>query len=159
MRLRALAAAVAILVGFMALPPGAAQASPATPSPRLTLASGNCVIAIVGKLECFTNQSDFIKRSTQLRLATTTSCPVFLYTGANYTGTSIGIYVYGQWLNLAQYGFDNATVSFIGNGCGFHLADYQWGGGYWYPGYTGPWGYSANMGGAWNDRVSSVYVS
>lgn len=156
---RAAAAGLAVLVIAMGLSTAAARpALAAAATPRAAGKGSFCALEPGLTLHCYAQRSDFAARASQLS-STTASCPVFLYTAANYGGRTLGIYVEGQWLNLAQYGFDNATVSFVGNGCGFHLADYTWGGGAWYPGNTGAWSYCANMGSAWSGRVSSVYVN
>lgn len=131
---------------------------------------GACMVKPDRTVECFADARGLKARSDQLSkgqsgTATTnasasTWCPVYLYSGPSYTGQILELTSQYFWMNLSDFGFDNRAVSFIGYGCGFHLADYQWGGGYWYPGYTGPWAYSPNMGGyGWNYRVSSVYIS
>jgi hypothetical protein len=121
-----------------------------------------------GVVECFATRQELEAREAQLRPAgpasTTAAAPdtscassLDLYTGANYTGNQLDLWDIGVWQNLADYGFDNVTVSFVGGACAFHLAQNANGGGYWYPGYTGAYGASPNMG-SWDDTVSSVYI-
>ena len=116
----------------------------------------HCTVWAEGNVECVTGTSASTARRNQIALS---GCPVSLYRGSGYTGQELTLYPEGVWLNLSDFGFDNATVSFIGTGCGFHLAENQWGGGWWYPGYTGPWAATSNMGSSWNYRVSSVYIN
>jgi hypothetical protein len=118
-----------------------------------------CLVKPGGSVECFTSSAKMKSRSTQLRtMSAATWCPVNLYDGGNYTGRVLQLSAEGYWMNLADYGFDKATVSFIGSGCGFHLAEGAWGGGWWYPGYTGTWASAPDMGN-WNWRTSSVYIN
>jgi hypothetical protein len=155
-----------------------AGASPARP-PDLAHGWGNakaCILPPDGAVECFANVAGLRARSDRLRAGalarsgalaragalanglTSASCPVVLFTGAGYTGNVLEVWPRGYWVNLADYGFDNATVSFYSYGCGFHLADYAWGGGWWYPGYTGPWAATWDMGWGWDWRVSAVFI-
>jgi hypothetical protein len=90
--------------------------------------------------------------------AYTCSSPLILYSAPGYSGWELVLYDEGFWQELSYYGFADATDSFIGGACGFHLAQGNWGSGWWYPGYTGPWGYAANMG-SWDNTISSVYIN
>ena len=96
-----------------------------------------CLVLSRKEVQCFATVAAMLTRSNQLLAVGSISCPLTLYTGSNYTGQALELTGQGYWMNLSDYGFDNATVSFIENGCGFHLAQEYWGGGYWYPGYTG----------------------
>lgn len=149
-------AAISLALSSPSLGAGPASASEASPS-----SSGGqaCLVLPNGDLECFASTSAMRYRSSQLLAAGSISCPVTLYSGANYTGRALELTGQGYWLNLSDYGFDNTTVSFQGTGCGFHLAQGQYGDGYWYPGYTGPWTASADMGSGWDDVVSSAYIN
>jgi hypothetical protein len=172
MKVRVLLVAVAAVGGLVVPAAGVAAAVPAAasdPGVSVDLSHGwgayqACILLKPGPATCFTTaaamnawSAAMAKGSTAVATASW-SCPVSLFSGANYTGRALAIYAQGFWLNLSDYGFDNATVSFVGNACGFHLADGYWGGGYWYPGYTGPWAYCPNMGSAWNYRISSIYI-
>lgn len=64
----------------------------------------------------------------------------------------------GVWINLADYELDDQLSSYYGGACSFHLAESAWGGGAWYPGATGPYGSSNDVGTAWDNRVSSVFI-
>lgn len=154
-------AALALVVGPLS---GIAGASypPSDVSPNLVDGWGNaqaCLVAPGGTVECFATVAAMRAQASQLTATTGVSCPVSLYSGANYTGRVLELTGQGYWMNLASYGFDNVTVSFMGTGCGFHLAEDQFGAGYWYPGYTGPNGAATNMGATWDDRVSSIYIT
>lgn len=159
------AACVAVAVPVCSFGPPTASAAPSpesdwTATVDLSQSWGqyqNCLVTAQKSVECFTSGSAFSARTDQL--AATSSCPVRLYRGSGYTGQELALYPEGVWVNLSDFGFDNATVSFIGSGCGFHLAENQWGGGWWYPGYTGAWAATPNMGASWNYRVSSVYIN
>lgn len=118
-----------------------------------------CLVRPAGSVECFTTVAAMQAASGQLMATGAISCPVTLYTGASYTGRALELTGQGYWMNLSDYGFDNIAVSFKGTGCGFHLAQGQYGDGYWYPGNTGPWAACPNMGTGWDDVVSSVYIS
>ena len=44
--------------------------------------------------------------------------------------------------------------------CSAYFADYEWGGGGWYPTYlTQAWDQNASMISGWNNDVSSVYIT
>jgi hypothetical protein len=147
----------------LAVMTASATSAGASPSRQADLAHGwgsakACLLPPSGAVECFATEAALKARSAQLRAnSPTNGCPVTLYSGAGYTGDVFEVWGQGYWVNLANYGFDRATVSFIGTGCGFHLADHAWGGGYWYPGYTGPWAATWDMG-RWDWRVSSVWI-
>jgi hypothetical protein len=83
--------------------------------------------------------------------------PLELYSGTWWGGSWIFFYDRGYWQNLSDYGFDNRTSSFAVGPCYVHLAEHSWGGGWWYPGDTSPWG-SAGWMGSWDNRVSSIYI-
>jgi hypothetical protein len=161
-----LLSAAAGIGGAGATPLAGSAAGPPLAGGHIDLSQGwgqatACMVPPSGEMECFDTVAALKARSAQLRAATPASsgCPVDLYTGSYMSGWMLELWGQGYWINLVYYGFDNATVSFVGNGCGFHLADYAWGGGYWYPGYTGPWAYAWDMGWSWDWRVSSVYIN
>ena len=116
-----------------------------------------------GVLECFSTEAQLQARETQLRSTmivpnvTTCSSSLDLYSGINYSGLHLALWDEGYWQELSYDGFNKLTRSFIGGACGFHLAQGDWGQGWWYPGYTGPWAFSPNMG-SWNNTISSVYI-
>ena len=125
-----------------------------------------------GDAECFRTEAELSARELQLRPAptdspvgattasTTSTCSssLDLYSGSGYTGSHLALWDEGYWQELSYYGFDNITKSFIGGACSFHLAQGDWGQGYWYPGYTGPWAATTDMG-SWDNIVSSVYIN
>jgi hypothetical protein len=168
---RILGLLVAWLVA-LAVIAGSATSAGASPvrQPDLAHGWGNakaCMVPPSGVVECFATEAAMRARSDQMRSTHSMhsdglmsgGCPVVLFTGSGYTGNVLEVWPQGYWVNLADYGFANATVSFYAYGCGFHLADYAWGGGWWYPGYTGPWAATWDMGWSWDRRVSSVFIN
>jgi hypothetical protein len=81
-----------------------------------------------------------------------------LFDYGGYGGRELDFWDRGFWQNLGDYGFENATSSYIVGGCYSHLADYRDGAGWWYPGATSPYYGEAYMSWGWNDRVSSIYL-
>jgi len=121
-------------------------------------AEAACLVPQSGVMECFPTVALLLAQTAVDALVADTSCPLYLYSGVDYTGRLLVVEAQGYWVNLSDYSFDNTTVSFAGTGCGFHLAQNANGGGSWYPGNTGPWALSPNMGAGWNDAISSVYI-
>lgn len=81
-----------------------------------------------------------------------------LYDYSWYGGRRGSFWDRGFWQNLADFGFDNRVSSYVTGACPTHLAEYAWGGGYWYPGYTGAWAAEPYMSAGWDNRVSSIYI-
>ncbi len=159
----ALAAATASVAGPMADASAAVIKGPevATASSSAVWDTNRaCLVVPNGMMQCFTTLAKMRARSAQLASSGvgTSYCPVTLFAGVNYTGQALEVTGQGYWINLSDYGFDNVAVSFAGTGCGFHLAQGTYGAGYWYPGNTGPWSSSPDMGPGWDDVVSSVYI-
>ena len=50
-------------------------------------------------------------------------------------------------------------VFLLTGACYAHLAQDIWGGGYWYPGNTGPYHPEPYMSGGWDNQVSSIYLA
>lgn len=75
-----------------------------------------------------------------------------------YGGRELDFWDRGYWQNLGDFGFDNQTSSYIVGGCYAHLAEYNDGAGWWYPGATSPYHGEPYMSSGWNDRVSSIYI-
>ena len=144
----------AFAAAIVAVQPGAAAAAPVLANDPPS-ADAACLINASGVMTCFSTAAAM---QTQASAGPETTCPLFLYSGADYTGRLLQIDAQGYWLNLSDYDFADTTVAFAGTGCGFHLAQYDYGGGYWYPGNTGPWALCPNMGAGWDDAVASVYV-
>ena len=118
-----------------------------------------CLVPRSGVLECFPSVGALLVQVSLDELSPDRSCPLYLYSGVDYTGRLLVVEAQGYWVNLSDCSFDNVTVSFAGTGCGFHLAQNANGGGSWYPGNTGPWALSPNMGAGWNDVISSVHIA
>jgi hypothetical protein len=132
-----------------------------------------------GVVECFRTRAELAARKAQVttaRLATAkiaapvagtssvkpaiSSCSssLDLFSGQSYSGLELSLIDEGYWQQLSVAGFDNTTVSFLGGACSFHLAQGNFGQGYWYPGNTGAWSFASDMG-SWDRTVSSVYIN
>jgi hypothetical protein len=96
--------------------------------------------------------------SSANRATSSCSSSVDLYSGQSYSGLELSLIDEGYWQQLSYAGFDNTTVSFLGGACSFHLAQGNFGQGYWYPGNTGAWSFASDMG-SWDRTVSSVYIN
>ena len=97
--------------------------------------------------------------SSLVRTAAVLTCSssLRLYKDGGFGGRVLYLSSRGLWFNLASYGFNNITSSFVVGGCTVYLADGTNGGGSWYPG-----GYANSvvpvLASGWNDRITSVYV-
>ncbi|HEX6597293.1 MAG TPA: hypothetical protein VF045_10175 [Acidimicrobiales bacterium] len=83
--------------------------------------------------------------------------PLRLYEHGFYGGRQLSFWDPGFWQNLGDWGFNDQVSSFRIGSCHAYLAEHSWGGGAWYPGYTGPYVSSPTMSSGWNDRISSIY--
>lgn len=175
LRAKALMCCIALFAG-LAFPAGTATAATGASSSVASFGSGSidlqkgwgqakaCVVWHAGGvLECFTSDAALAQAEAALTSAgvlpdvSTCGSALNLYSGTDYTGLHLAMYDRGYWQELSAYGFADTTKSFIGGACGFHLANGSWGSGYWYPGNTGPYSYSPNLG-SWNDTIQSVYI-
>lgn len=124
----------------------------------------------VGIRECFRTEAEMDKLITELEkrpgFGTTASVQasqcsgsVRLYDGLLYTGQVLELRDRLQWISLSAYGFSNKTTSFKIGSCSSYFADFEWGGGSWYPtSSTEAWDMAWMMVYGWNNRVSSVYI-
>ncbi|MEE9415855.1 MAG: hypothetical protein V3V01_11260 [Acidimicrobiales bacterium] len=88
----------------------------------------------------------------------TCSSSLRLYKNTSYSGSTLWITSRGFWLNLSNYGYNQSVSSYKVGACSSIFADYNNGGGAWYPtAYTKKWKISWTMLSGWNDDVSSVY--
>jgi hypothetical protein len=163
MRPHAVVAAVLVALAALVGPLGALSTAADASRPGATgvvarQTAPACLVGPTGTEECFSSVAAMQVHSSALVVQGTLTCSVVLWSGANYTGQALGLTQEAEWMNLANYGFANAAVSFSGSGCGFHLAQGVNGGGYWYPGNTGPGASCPNMGAGWNDTIQSVYI-
>lgn len=81
-----------------------------------------------------------------------------LYEHASFGGRAVSFRDPGYWQNLSTWGFDKAMTSWRNNTyCLAYAAEGAGGGGAWLnlPARSS----SANVGTAWNDRASSVYLT
>jgi hypothetical protein len=123
-----------------------------------------------GGVECFRTEEAMDQRIAEIEKelgdgggggARASQCSgyVRLYEGISYTGQVLYIHNRLQWINLSAYGFSNETSSFKIGPCSSYLADYDWGGGSWYPtSATQAWDVAWIMASGWNNRVSSIYI-
>ena len=118
-----------------------------------------------GAAECFRTEAQQEARAQQLRstsssqqLLAACSTPLDLYQYTNRGGRNLKFYDRGYWQNLSAYSFDNATSSYWTGACTAHLAENANGGGYWYPGDTGPNHIENSMRSGWDNRVSSIKI-
>ena len=117
-----------------------------------------------GVVECFGSDKELDARAAELASArasrSTSSCASSLdvWSATGFLGTHLRFWDEGVWINLADYGFDDQLSSYYGGACSFHMAESAWGGGAWYPGATGPYGSSNDVGAVWDDRVSSLFI-
>ncbi|HEV2758899.1 MAG TPA: hypothetical protein VGV86_04955 [Acidimicrobiales bacterium] len=86
------------------------------------------------------------------------SDPLRLYDYTWYGGRQLMFFDRGYWQNLANYGFEDRTSSYIVGPCPAHLAEHGDGGGWWYPGDTSPGAGEPAMQWGWQNVVSSIYI-
>jgi hypothetical protein len=132
-----------------------------------------CLVARrAGVVECFRSSAAMEARERQLgadrgaprtdTMAMASSgwwceSPLRLYEHGFYGGRQLSFWDPGFWQNLGDWGFNDQVSSFRTGSCHAYLAEHSWGGGAWYPGYTGPYVSSPTMSSGWNDRISSIY--
>lgn len=85
--------------------------------------------------------------------------PLRLFDYNFYGGRYLSFWDRGYWQNLRDYGFDNRTSSYTVGGCSVYLAEYAWGGGWWYPGPYWPYSGEPVMSWDWQNTISSIYIS
>ncbi|WP_424215819.1 hypothetical protein ACN20G_27080 (plasmid) [Streptomyces sp. BI20] len=118
-----------------------------------------------GVAECFRTAAAQEARAQELRETSTArqalaacSTPLDLYGDGGRQGRNLKFYDRGYWQNLSAYNFDNQMSSYWTGACTAHLAENANGGGYWYPGNTGPNHIEDVLRSGWNDRVSSIKI-
>lgn len=125
---------------------------------------GACVVGPVdSSARCFGTEAEmdrWVAAALPTRaLAADCSSSLRLYTAGSYTGNVLLILARSVWLNLSAYSFSNVTSSFKVGACSSYLADYNNGGGAWYPiERSAAWEVDPTMYAGWNDRISSVYL-
>jgi len=129
----------------------------------------------VEQIECFATEAELDARIAGLEvqfgvdtksgptegLLGSTQCSSYLkmYDGTWYSGSVLYLRSKYQWHNLVNYGFNQRTSSFKVGACSTYFADYNNGGGAWYPTYaTQAYDQSPTMMSGWNNDVSSVYI-
>ena len=90
-------------------------------------------------------------------MALSCSSTLRLYEHGGFSGRILYFSSRAQWFNLGDYGFANKTSSFRVGACTSYMADYNNGGGGWYPG-GGAFASVSVMSGSWNDRINSIYL-
>lgn len=123
-----------------------------------------------GITECFRTEGELQARLATLEQATagpdgmetvTSSCSsaTALYDGIAYGGSVLYLMDRNRWIDLSLLSFSNRTSSFKIGACAAIFADYNSGGGDWYPtSLTGAHASSWSMLAGWDNRVSSVYL-
>jgi hypothetical protein len=123
-----------------------------------------------GITECFRTESELQARLVALSeqasvpdgvSTVTSSCgsATVLYDGIAYGGSVLYLMDRNRWTDLSLLGFSNRTSSFRIGACAAIFADYNSGGGDWYPtSLTGAYAWSWSMLAGWDNRVSSVYL-
>ncbi|MFF3217045.1 hypothetical protein ACFYYB_41315 [Streptomyces sp. NPDC002886] len=118
-----------------------------------------------GVVECFRTAAQQEAKAAELRGTATTlqalaacATALDLYQFADKGGRNLKFYDRGYWQNLADYNFNNSTSSYWTGACTAHLAENNGGGGYWYPGNTGPNHIENSMRSGWDNRVSSIKI-
>jgi hypothetical protein len=90
-------------------------------------------------------------------MALSCSSTLRLYEHGGFSGRTLFFSSRAQWFNLSLYGFANRTSSFRVGACSSYMADYNNGGGGWYPG-GGAFASVSVISGSWNDRINSIYL-
>ncbi len=141
--------------------------------------AGACVVwaDVLEVPECFDTEADMNRRIGELEtetsasvgspgggIAATTgaSCASYLrlYDGTWYTGAVLYLRGRWQWFNLADYGFDQRTSSYVIGACSARFADRRNGSGDRYPtSLTEAYDVAPTMLSGWNNDVSSVYIT
>jgi len=127
-----------------------------------------------GISECFRTAEELEAREKQLtprREASGRNGSVSAYSYSYSCSSSLRLYEYdwyggrrlsfwdrGYWQNLANYGFEDRTSSYIVGACPVWLAEHGDGGGDWYPGPTYPYAGVGSMSWGWQDTISSIYI-
>lgn len=127
-----------------------------------------CMVApdLAAKAQCFDSEMAMNIEIGRLEKAKgpsnarsyTCSSSLRLYKNTSYSGTTLYLTSRGYWLNLSGFGFNQTTSSYKVGACSSIFADYNNGGGGWYPTpYTKKWKISWTMLSGWDNDVSSVY--
>lgn len=91
--------------------------------------------------------------------AASCSSSVRLYDGTWYGGAVLYVSGRGYWHNLSNYGFNQRASSFKIGACSTYFADYNNGGGGWYPtSGSQAWDAAGSLG-SWNNDISSMYIT
>lgn len=105
------------------------------------------------------NTDSAVGGGAPMAVSYTCSSYMRLYDGTGYTGSTLYLSTRRQWLNLSSYGFNQKTSSYKIGACKSIFADYNNGGGGWYPTYlTEAYDKATSMRSGWNNDVSSVYM-
>ena len=111
--------------------------------------------AVSGSAEGQTFQRGALSQVATMALSC--SSTLRLYEHGGFSGRTLFFSSRAQWFNLGDYGFSNRTSSFRVGACTSYLADYNNGGGGWFPG-SGVFASVSVMSGWWNDRINSIYL-
>ena len=96
---------------------------------------------------------------TAERAALKCSGPLRLYDYTYYGGGVLSLRDRRLWQNLSNFGWNQRVSSFKVGPCSAYFADYNNGGGAWYPTYlSAAYNQWPTMTGGWNNDVSSIYI-
>lgn len=101
---------------------------------------------------------EMIKTDGKVQPQASCSSALQLFQHTLFGGRRLVFYGRGYWQNLGAWGFNDELSSYSVGRCSVHLAEHNYGHGYWYPGNTGAGSSEARMRSGWNDRVSSIYI-
>lgn len=105
--------AVVALVGPLAVSASASTGLSSSTKPGHSWGRNQaCLVEPNGTSRCYATLAAMRSSPAQKEAAAAYSCPVTLYSGASYSGRALELTGQGYWINLADYGFNNATVSF-----------------------------------------------
>lgn len=167
------------LAGMLAIPAVTAVSAPADAGPMhgvlakyhgrtIDLAQGwqgahACLAIDRDDVRCYDTSSEMYaardRLLSQRRTLEALSCgsnAVTVFTGANYSGSSLALYGSANWRNLDGFGFNNTVESWVNQRtCDNLLADGANGAGDWL--VLGANSKAASMG-SWANRASSAFV-
>ena len=129
--------------------------------------NADACIEIDGTVECYRTERQLdaahpefaAGESSSLAALASCSSSLRLYRSNNYTGGTLVLTTRGVVINLSTYGFDNDTSSYRVGACSSTFWAGSSGSGSVYPGNTGAWASAPSMLAAWNNFISSVYIS
>jgi hypothetical protein len=147
--------------------PAAAVFEGATLDLARSWGNADACIEIDGAVECYRTERELdaahpefsARQSSSFVALASCSSSLRLYRSNSYTGGTLVLTTRGVVINLSTYGFDNDTSSYRVGACSSTFLAGSSGSGSVYPGNTSAWASAASMLAAWNNFISSVYIS